>query len=182
MLSYSRNKPAQALLLGVSAALLGAASHAATDTHFDTRFTMTAYSNAVGGQEILSGDYKAALTKLSARAEDAAVVMNRCVALTMTAQWPAAQQACNTAVHYAELAKANAQSGALQDRHSQDEGLAIAYSNRAVLKWLTADPKAAEDDLRQAHTLLPGLDVLVQNITALGAHSTIAVVRSAEQR
>ena len=91
MPSFSRNKPALALLLSVPAALLGAAGHAAGDT----RFTLTAYSNVAGGHEILRGDYQAGLTKLahvtSSEPDAAFVSLNRCVALTMTAQWPAAQ-------------------------------------------------------------------------------------------
>lgn len=181
MSSYRRNTAAKTLLLGVSAALLASAGHAASDTHF----TMTAFSNVAGGQEILSGDYKAALTKLSAKSnagDDASVLLNRCVALTMTAQWPEAQAACNQAVHFAELVKASQMSGGLQERHFGDEGLAIAYTDRAVLKWLTADKKAAEEDLQRAKALLPTLDTVARNVTAFGARSTVAEVRSAEQR
>jgi hypothetical protein len=181
MSSFSRNsrKPTQALLLGISAALLGAVGHAAGDTHF----TLTAYSNAAGGQEILSGDYKIALSKIDTQMHSVpdASSSNRCVALTMTAQWPAARVACDAAVRDAERAKVALASSALQQRHLQNEAIAIAYSNRAVLKWLTSDSKAAALDLQHAKALVPDSDIVAQNVAALGTRSSVAQVRSAEQ-
>jgi hypothetical protein len=183
MPSYSRNKPVPALLLGVSAALLGTVGHAADDT----RFTLTAYSNVVGGREILHGDYQTGLARINAQASsepDAELVsLNRCVALTMTAQWPAAQVACNAAVHEAERARTSEPvTASVQDRHLHDETIAIAYSNRAVLEWLTKDLKGAAQDLERAKALSPGGAMVAQNVAALGTHSNMAVVRSAEER
>lgn len=182
MPSYSRNIPV-ALVLGLSAALLGTASHAAGDT----RFTLTAYTNAVGGHEILSGDYKAALAKLDAKgatreADEASVSLNRCVALTMAAQWSGADTACNMAVHYAQLAKTTHPEAGIQERRQQDETIALAYSDRAVLKWLTGDTQAAKQDLQHANTLAHADNQVAQNVNALSARSTVAEVRSAEQR
>jgi hypothetical protein len=180
MSSFSRNsrKPTQALLLGITAALLGAVGHAADDTHF----TLTAYSNAVGGQEILSGDYKVALGKIDTQTHSGPGVssVNRCVALTMTAQWPAARTACDAAVRDAERTKMTIATSALPQRHVQDEAIAIAYSNRAVLKWLTSDSKSAALDLEHAKALVPESNIVAQNVAALGTRSTVAQVRSAE--
>lgn len=182
MPSFSRNKPAQALIIGISAALLGTVSHAAGDS----RFTMTAYTNVLGGEEIVSGDYKAALAKLDSKSvvhqSDASVALNRCVALTMTAQWAPAQAACNTAVHYALLARTTHSEGGVQVRQEQDDTIALAYSDRAVLKWLTGDAKAATQDLQRAQTLSHDAALVTQNVNALSARSTLAEVRSAEQR
>jgi len=184
MPSFSRNSRAHALIIGFSAALLGTVSHAE-----DTRLQMTAYSNVVGGQEILSGDYKAALTKLDGRSsaydsDAASIALNRCVALTMAAQWGAAEAACNVAVHYAQIAKTTHLNAGVQETRLQDETIAIAYSDRAVLKWLTGDTAAATQDLEHAKKLAHGdnNDLVAQNVTALSAHSTLAEVRSAEQR
>lgn len=180
---FSRNTSAHALILGLSATLLGTVSHAAGDA----RFTMTAYTNVVGGQEILSGDYKAALSKLDSKGlprqfDAASVSLNRCVALTMAAQWEGAQSACNMAVHYAQLAKTTHPEGGVQERRLQDETIALAYSDRAVLKWLTGDSKAAAQDLAHAKTLSHDGDLVAQNVNALGARTNLAEVRSAEQR
>lgn len=182
MPSFSRNTRAHALIIGFSAALLGTVSHAG-----DNHFQMTAYSNVVGGQEILSGDYKAALTKLDAKhsvreSDAASIALNRCVALTMAAQWGGAEAACDVAVHYAQLAQTTHQGPSVQERMTQDETIAIAYSDRAVLKWLTGDNAAATQDLERARKLAHGDGLVSQNVTALSAHSTLAEVRSAEQR
>lgn len=180
MPSFSRNirKPAQAILLGVSATLIGAVSQAG-----DTHFTMTAFANVTGGEEILSGDYPGALAKLSqlthAGVLDAsAVSLNRCAALTMSQQWEAARQACDRAVKDAEYERIALPAWALQQRQLQDERIAIAYSNRAVLKWLTSDSKAAAADLQRARSLLPQSDIVATNVAALGARSTVAQVKS----
>jgi hypothetical protein len=47
------------------------------------------------------------------------------------------------------------------------EFLAIAYSNRAVLHWLSKDAVAAARDLAEAAALTPKADFVARNITAL---------------
>lgn len=175
--------PAKALLVGISVALLATVAHAAGDS----RFVLAAYSNVAGGQEILSGDYKAAMIALDTRSVEgafdaASANLNRCVALTMQKRWPAAQTACDTAVRYAKLAKLTQDETGLQALHTQDEKLALAYSDRAVLEWLTANGKAASKDLKRAQSLLPSSKLLAQNATALGERGTVVNVRSADQR
>jgi hypothetical protein len=182
MSSYSHNsRRTQTLVLGISATLLGALGHAAGAAPF----TLAAYSDALGGREILGGDYKAALRKIDAQThlspvDVAPVTANRCVALTLTAQWPAAQAACDAAVEAAEAGRTPRRT--MEEHVLQNEAIAIAYTNRSVLKWLTADAKAAAQDLEHARSLHAELDVVSRNVTALGAHSTVTQVRSAEQR
>jgi hypothetical protein len=173
----SRNifKPAQALLLGISATLLGAVSHAADDT----RFKLTAYTDAVGGREILSGDYQLALTRIAqthvSDLTKSAVELNRCVALTMTQQWEEARHACDNAVADAEHRRV-VPTGALEERRLQEDSMAIAYSNRAVLDWLVADAEAAKSDLARAKALSPDSDIVASNTMAFGAHTVVAQV------
>lgn len=176
-------RKAGALLLGISATLACAVGHAAADTHF----VLAAYGTVAGGHDILHGNYHAALTALSARrytdtADAAAVSLNRCAALTMAAQWPAARSACNKAVHYAHLVKLTHVEESLTGLHRQDEGIALAHSDRAVLESLTAQGKAAAQDMKQAWAFLPGSGLVAQNLTALSLHSAQVLVRSAEQR
>lgn len=177
-------KPAQSVLLGIPAALLCVAAHAADG---DKRFVLAAYSNAPGGQEILSGHYQAALNVLDTKSSDgsfdaAYLSLNRCAALTMAAQWPAAQTACDMAVRYAHLSKLTHGGEGLQALHVQDEVIALAYTDRAVLESLTDHARAATQDLVHAKALLPYSDLVAQNVTALDKRSTLAKVTSAEQR
>lgn len=176
-------KPGQAIMAGISAALLAAGAHAASDT----RFVVAAYSNIAGGQQIISGDYKAALTALetesSAEGVDvASLSVNRCAALTMAKQWSAAQTACDQAVQYARLAKITDAQGSLQQLNLLDEKLAVAYSDRAVLEWLTNKAKVAAQDMAHARAVQPHSRLVAQNVMALGMHSTVVDVRSTEQR
>lgn len=177
------HKPATAMIAGITAVLLTAAGHAATDA----RFVLAAYSNVDGGREILSGDYKAALTALDARgrgdgAETAYLSLNRCAALTMTKQWAVAQAACDKAVHDARLNKISDGGGSLEELHLLNEKVALAYSDRAVLEWLTNNRKAAAQDMAQAKSVFPQSELVAQNFAALAMRSPVVNVRSAEQR
>lgn len=51
--------------------------------------------------------------------------------------------------------------------HTQSS-LALAYSNRAVLRWLTHDDESAISDLTRARALAPSADFVRKNSTAIG--------------
>jgi len=179
MPSSSRNsrKTLQAVGLGISAMLLlGTAAHAAGDT----RFMLSAYTDFTGGAQLVRGDYTGALEKLShgpARSQEAGFYdTNLCVALTMTQQWDAARSACDRAVEDAQSDKQQQLAVYLPTRERQAEYLAMAYSNRAVLKWLSADARSAAQDLSKAQSLAPAAAIVARNVAALGVHSTVAQV------
>src|SRR5580693_759869 len=158
MSSYSRNsrKPTQALQLALAATLLaGSAAYAADEPR---TFELTAFSNGTAGEALVSGDYNTAVSKLSSHAQvldSESANTNRCVAFTVTRQLDAARVACNAAVREAEQAIVSLPVSMAWARSDYRDYLALAYSNRAVLNWVTNDSAAAQADLKRAAAVSP---------------------------
>ena len=128
------------------------------------RFVFTAYTDAAGGADVMAGRYRAALEELRSQSSDmdldpSAYATNRCVAYSMTLQWQEARAACDDAVHMAR---------------DNDDSLAVAYANRAVLRWLWSDAAAARHDLAKARELSPRADFVAQNLAALEVRADAA--------
>lgn len=139
-------------------------------------FVLTAYPTAEGGHELLAGRYPAALQQLRAQknptAPDAAAVStNRCVALSMTAQWQAAQAACDTAVREADQDRFDTPTWAVWSS-SSEKRLAAAYADRGVMRWLSDDHSGAQRDFAKAQALSPQSSFVTRNLTALKSHGT----------
>lgn len=181
MFSYSRNsrKPTQALQLAVAATLLaGSAAHAADEPR---TFELTAFSNGTAGPALLSGDYNGAVRALSTHVRtldtDADTTStNRCVAYVVTRQVEAARTACDAAVREAQQQIATLPVSLTWARGDYRDYLALAYSNRAVLKWMSNDTAAAQSDLKKAAAVAPRATFVARNLTALQSHSTVAQV------
>ena len=47
---------------------------------------------------------------------------------------------------------------------------AVAYSNRAVLRWLNADAQGARQDLAKAQALAPQATFVIRNMSAMQSH------------
>jgi tetratricopeptide (TPR) repeat protein len=188
MPSYSRNsrKPSQALRLGLAAALLiGSAVHAADQPH---TFVLTAYSNGAGGASLVNGNYDVAIKALGQHStafslDTSTVSTNRCVAYSVTKQWDAARKACDAAITDAQEDKANLPTWMSWARKRHNDYVALAYSNRAVLHWLSDDSAAAERDLAKAQALAPKADFVARNLDALHtSRNAMAQVAVAPQR
>lgn len=182
MSSYSRNsrKPSQALHLAFAAALLaGSAAHAADEQQ---TFVLTAFSNVAGGQSIVTGDYDAAVKELASRSrtlvldDSSSLSTNRCVAYSVTKQLDAAYSACDAAISEAREEIANLPVLMSWARREYREYLALAYSNRAVLNWLSNNSTAAQDDLNKAKAVAPSADFVAHNLSALQNRNTVARV------
>ena len=183
--SSSRNSREQLSVLGMVAAvslLLGSAVHAGEQSH---NFVLTAYSNGKGGPDLVSGNYTAAEQALHDPANlstfDASTNSNnRCVALTMTKRWDAARAACDTAVRDAEREKATLPTYQYWARKLENDYVAVALSNRAVFRWMSADSAAAAADLKRAAELSPKADFVERNKSALEwSHTSVAQVEVA---
>jgi hypothetical protein len=181
MPSSNSHKPYR--ILGAAVALLlGSAAQAAEPAH---NFVLTAYSNAVGGAEIISGNYAAAAEALRSQPglsafDPSTTSNNRCVALAMIKQWDSARIACDQAVHDAQQEKAWLPSYQYWARKVKNDYLALALSNRAVLHWLSADAVAAANDLKKAESLSPKSDFVTRNRAALEySHSSPAMAQVA---
>jgi len=170
--SSSRNTrmPFQLPHLALAAALLaGSAAHAADQPH---TFVLTAFSNGAAGQSLMTGDYDAAVKKLDPNShgrvlDSDSLSTNRCVAYSVTKQLEAAHAACDDAVREAQEEIADLPVSMYWARRQYMDYVALAYSNRAVLNWLSNDSNAAQEDLRKAQRIAPKADFVAQNLSAL---------------
>jgi hypothetical protein len=173
MPSYSRNSriAVQVLRLAIAGAVQGGALLAGSVAHAADqpgKFVMTAYTDVVGGASLVSGDFQAALVQTQhSKAPDDVIATNRCVAYTMTGQIAAAKTVCDDAVADAKHDLMHATPPMLWEMSRLQEYLAVAYSNRAVLNWLSHDAAAAERDLAEAGSLAPKAEFVARNISAL---------------
>jgi tetratricopeptide (TPR) repeat protein len=183
MRSYSRNSRKPYSLLGVAAAvslLLGTAAQAA-EPH---NFVLTAYSNGAGGAELVAGDYQAATAALHSSHsgissfDPSTLSNNRCVALAVTKQWDTARTACDQAVREAQQEKALLPSYQYWARKLKNDYLAVALSNRAVVRFMSSDADAATSDLKRAEALSPKADFVMRNRAAID-YSRTAVAKVA---
>ena len=184
MPSFSRNSrranfPQRPWALGtvlaltlVSGAAFGDGAH---------RFVFTAYSDAAGGADIVAGRYRIALDELKSHPgnvepDPSATNTNRCVAYSMTMQWQEARTACDAAVRTARKQRSISPAWWNWARAPDDDDyLALAYTNRAVLYWLSQDDAAAQKDLAKAQELSPQADFVALNVAALKVHRAVAL-------
>ncbi len=139
-------------------------------------FVLVAYSNRAGGEPLTSGNYGNAAQAVQsegngALADPQALDTNRCVAYAMTQQRAQARHACDAAVRAAQEAESPLWSP--QARQQCALGAAVAYSNRAVLEWLEAQPVAAQRDLERAQALAPQAVFVARNMAAMRAHHNV---------
>ena len=164
---------AAAVSLGIlTLVAIAQAAHAETPDPF----VLVAYSNRAGGQPLMSGEYGSAAQALQSQgngalADPQALDTNRCVAYAMTQQLAQARVACQAAVRAAE--EADWQSGSPRARRQSAVSAAMAYSNRAVLDWLEAQPAAAQRDLERAQALAPQAIFVARNMTAMRARQNV---------
>jgi hypothetical protein len=143
------------------------------------QFVFTAYSDAAGGADVVAGRYRAALEELNGSPnitdlDPSATNTNRCVAYSMTLQWQDAHAACDAAVREASERRL-ARAGELSwQTPSENDRLAVAYTNRAVMHWLAHDDAAAHGDLAKALQLSPQATFVARNVAALKMHAQVA--------
>ena len=186
MSSFSRNtrranslQRSRALGAGVVLALASTAA-LADGAH---RFVFTAFSDATGGDEVVAGRYSAALQKMASaygagHLDHPAIDTNRCVAYSMSLQWQEARAACDAAVRTATEQRRRPPAWWSWMQTSADDYLAVAYANRAVMRWLSNDDAAAREDLAKAQELSPGAEFIARNIVALEAHTALAQAKA----
>jgi hypothetical protein len=160
--------------LGILAAgLLSTSVHAADAPG---PFVLVAYSNRTGGHALAGGDYSGATRALhgfdAGAADPAALATNRCVAYAMTQQLRMALAACDAAVQ-AVQAESDGSVLAQENPQAARTSAALAYSNRAVLNWLTAAVAAAREDLARARELAPHAEFVRHNLMAIQGHTEV---------
>ncbi len=184
LIHRNRGRNAQAVSLGLLAtAFMGLAAAAAPDA-----FVLVAYSNRTGGAQIAQGEYASAAQarRSGLQSDPGALDTNRCVALAMSEQLAQAQRACDSAVRAAVWEQAQLPSWNPASRNMASNAQAVAYSNRAVLRWLSADRRGAQEDLARARTLAPQATFVARNQNAILSHqnagpaSTASLVKATE--
>jgi len=163
-----------AVRAAVLAALLGSGAAHAAQAH--GKLVLSAYADRAAGESLLAGRYGEVIARLGARgvefASDAvAASTNLCVAYVMTRQWNAAHAVCDEAV---ERARLDAAELTIYARELHAEEVALAYSNRAVLEWLSDRKRDAADDLSRAQAFSPSSEFVTRNLTALRANGVAA--------
>ena len=147
-------------------------------------FTLTAYTDAAGGEAVVAGRYRDALQELKGRGgamdlDPSATDTNRCVAYAMTLQARAARAACDTAVRAASKQRNTLPAWLGWFGRSADERLALAYANRAVVYWMSHDEAAARKDLANALALSPKAGFVAHNIAAFELHAAVSLAGAA---
>lgn len=183
MSSFSRssrrtNSPPRLRALGAMLALTLVSGAALADGAH--RFVFTAYADAPGGGDVIAGRYQVALEELNSHSgnmdlDPSATNTNRCVAYSMTLQWQEARAACDAAVRAAKEQRIMPPSWWSWASTPDDDYLALAYANRAVLYWLSQDDAAAQKDLAKAKELSPQAAFVALNVVALKIHRAVAL-------
>ncbi len=163
-------------LLGLAFAVAFAVMPFAAKGNELNGYMMSIQANAPGIEHLRAGDYRKAIAaSRSVLAEpgwQAAAYNNICVAYTILKDYQRAQHACGKAVKILRAAKAR-QRGA---RGKGSASLAMAYSNRGVLRALTDDLQSAAQDFTKAQKYATRQDQYKHNYALLQWNLSISGV------
>jgi len=184
---FSHNRHTRSVaLLAASVALIATGAQATQAVR--PKLVLTAYSNGVGGETLLKGNYSQALTEIQhARPQwmiaASAKATNLCVAYTAMKQLTEAKAACDSAVKQAKYDRMSASRFSLSTKY-ENGYVAIAYANRAVVHMLSKDEASAKADLEKAKALAPEADFVARNVAAVDSKlaRTIAQVEVSPSR
>ena len=127
---------------------------------------LASYTDARGGQALVRGRTGRALKQINEKwgRSSAAEMTNLCVARTVLRQWSQAGDACDAAVASALSARASTTRRVYVDRKAADTAVGAAYSNRAVMYWLSGKEFAAHKDLANARNFSPNASYVMRNL------------------
>jgi hypothetical protein len=162
------------LLCGLSIALASAPAWSDTDK---ARYTMAVMSETAYGTRIMAGDYAQAIEKITqkeGRYDAFSKGTNLCVAYTKSGELGLAEAACEAAVIAASKAKHKRAGGLMAGAvaYSRDRNLAIALSNRGVLRAVKGQSEQAREDFDAAVALDTMLSAPKVNLARLGSEET----------
>lgn len=124
-------------------------------------YEMSYIANQARGSLVTNGLYQRAIDGLAGGSHDPfAKYLNLCVAQVMAGQHRGARRSCNRAVDISEQAAGSAPASL---RDEQQRKLAVALSNRGVLRAIRGQ-QGAEDDFRRAIESPVQLDVAARNL------------------
>jgi len=118
----------------------------------------------------MSGDYTKGIARIgslgSKSAGTFAAKNNLCVAYTMTKKFDQAVSACEAAV---SIGKRNGRYGGSPINPYGTRDLALAYSNRGVLRAVSGDVEGAKQDFEEATEVNADLAAAAENLARLKA-------------
>jgi hypothetical protein len=128
---------------------------------------MASYTDARGGQALVRGRTELARdllgTKTIARSSPAELT-NLCVARTVLRQLPQAGEACDAALARALAERSGTRQWPGAYREALQTAVSAAYSNRAVMHWLSGNADAAREDLVNARSIAPDASYVMRNL------------------
>lgn len=130
------------------------------------RLVLATYEDFTGGRALMAGRSERAIEKINAawsKRPSAEALTNLCVAHTVLRQWPEARDNCDAAVATATASRAKLMYRPGVSRTQLDTAASLAYSNRAVMHWLSHDTLAAQDDLASARSISPRAYYVMRN-------------------
>jgi hypothetical protein len=142
---------------------------------------LASYTDARGGQALVRGRTELARELLSTKTfgrSSAAELTNMCVAQTVLRQLSQAGEACDAAVARALAERASTSRWPGAYREAVHTAVGAAYSNRAVMHWLSGNELAAHEDLVRARDFSPNASYVMRNqeVTERGPSSVRTMV------
>lgn len=180
-ISYTRIKSATAAAITATALLCSAAALHAEEVKLV--YTLTAIEDISYGEAVVAGDYDAAIEGILSSARVARggfeAQTNLCVAYTRSGDFEKADASCDAAL--TALKKRYRTSTAtgtapFYSRRTHEKYLALALSNRGVLRVVSGKPDLAREDFEKAANLKFGLDVVDVNLAKLKAGDSAKAV------
>lgn len=168
--------PAAFGLAVLGSMMLGAAARAETPSH---KLMLSGYADGPQGEALLAGRYDLVILRLAGHGapfdvDEVSASTNLCVAYIMTRHWSSAQRVCDEALRDARL---DTPEPTMFSRLARNEEVAIAYSNRAVLKLIEGRAASAADDLAKARALSHADFVSRNESAAYALTTTVAAAR-----
>ncbi len=182
---FTQKRHTGKLAIAATSILSAVAAHAADVTA--PKLVLTAYVNGVGGEAVMAGKFDAALTEIKRNRNVSSDAVHR-----ETHQRMRRLHGDETAAASEELVRRGApcskarspgRAALLVGSNIQNEYLAIAYANRAVVQMMQKNPDAAKADMAHAKSLAPDAEFVSKNLLAMNSPaSKIAQVTAAPSR
>ena len=132
-----------------------------------TRLVLASFVDSTGGKALVMGRTERAIEQIYAKRavqKSPLTLTNLCVAHTVLRQWTEARDTCDAAVALATANRTKLMFRPGVSRTQLDTAASMAYSNRAVLNWLTRDALAAQNDLARARDISPKAFYVTRNV------------------
>ena len=165
------------LVASVAATMATTCIGAASAEETDPKYTLSTFMDAAFGRTVLAGKYEEAISKITTSTRSSTdnfhSMTNLCVAYVMTRDVESAAKACNSAVLQMKekVADQSRRSGDSAASRARRKYLAIALSNRGVLRAITGETERARKDFREALQLESRIRAPETNLARLSRRS-----------